>query len=632
MNPNSMLASSGIFDGYDSDPDEDIWPNTSIGKDFAALEQTFVCNICKGFIKNAHTLPCLHSFCCHCVAKSFDSASNGKIRAMDGKECPLCRHPCKPNDIKSNDSLATAINYFTSAREELLSLLKLPKQTSSSSLASSSSILDSKVAHYNVEETTLNNRSHLKRARSNKRVHQEEEKNDDDDDSFMHNNHNHNQNRNHNHNHNHNNNEESEYEPNNRRNQDQMSSSSSRSSSSSGGGVSIDKKIASKVFSGKEKETQIKGYLLEICKDSRIKPSNFGSKDVLKRRYKSLVMNINSQVGAPAGSKLTLEQVISKFNQEEANAAILGRMEKQSKDEISGMGVDHTGFSALIKAEKERERERVRAKQQSAGTVGVISSSSSSINVTVVNNNAVTTSKSSPASKPRSKTRHSSNNDNEHENNNDNDSNSMETETLSTPSIEIDDMCVIFHEWVIKYSLNKQRYFFYNRNSCMAQWVKPDHIPDSLLSQIPNAPQTHSQQHSQSQSQSQSQESISSNSIINENNAKKKRKTKKESLNLKESLSSNENTMDLTSTVDNTASDNTTIVVNSATDSSSSWTCEACTIIHKLYADKCSMCETPNSNYRRNTRGSNGGFGTGSSSGSGSGSQRESIFSRMSRR
>lgn len=110
-------------------PDEEEWPQSTIGKSMQRFEFLLQCQICCEFFKNPQLLACGHSFCYECIAKHFDKVIN--VNASDA--CPSCRFKSQLSDLRPNRQLSEIVESFSTLRNELCKCLVEDKCNSKSS-------------------------------------------------------------------------------------------------------------------------------------------------------------------------------------------------------------------------------------------------------------------------------------------------------------------------------------------------------------------------------------------------------------------------------------------------------------------------------------------------------------------
>ena len=81
------------------------------------LDDSMICNICKGILDNPFVTPCHHSFCRNCLDLCFQIKypviySLDDIDVLDDKQidCPYCRQPINYVDVLPNLELFTSID------------------------------------------------------------------------------------------------------------------------------------------------------------------------------------------------------------------------------------------------------------------------------------------------------------------------------------------------------------------------------------------------------------------------------------------------------------------------------------------------------------------------------------------
>lgn len=101
------------MDGAFDLPDSTDWLNTPL-KDFATLESSLHCQICREFYDTPMITSCSHTFCSKCIRTSLSS---------DGK-CPACRTADQASKLRNNWALQEVVATFQAARPAALDVAR----------------------------------------------------------------------------------------------------------------------------------------------------------------------------------------------------------------------------------------------------------------------------------------------------------------------------------------------------------------------------------------------------------------------------------------------------------------------------------------------------------------------------
>ena len=315
--------------GFDSEPEEDDWPKGALGSSLCQIEKTLTCDICKDFLTNPQSLPCLHNFCFDCLTRCFDSALNGKINAATLKNCPVCRKKCEPHDARPNHALSLVVQSFKATRKELLTTLHKPPPAS--------------VVVAVAPEAVSSARKRGRPRRAAMKNYARDESEEEEVEAVTTDN-------------------EDYHETTTKTETSSSSSSSASNDNSRSRGVPITAKVTKAIFTGKETSAAVKKLIIKLgagCSynvRNQLNSSLPASTGELKNKYRLLVIAINSQVDA-GESALTLDEVIAKFVGEARVAAKAQAIDNSHKAYIEKLTGKDEGFQNLIRAEKKRKLE-----------------------------------------------------------------------------------------------------------------------------------------------------------------------------------------------------------------------------------------------------------------------------------
>ena len=446
------------FDLECLDPDEDDWPQNDLGQHLCSLEKAFTCDICKGFLTNPHSLPCQHSFCCECVTRCFDSALNGKINGASHKECPICRKVCDPSQSKPNGSLAKAVQSFQGAKKDLLVAVHAAVDT-----AKINALNRNTIAPWDMESKdggggeAQNSRPVRKRKHSSRHDDRDWGFNEDSDNAGYDDN---------------DNDEDFCQEvistrSGGRRGGNEHPPSGSSSSHQRPRGAEITKKVNGHIFDKKlttQKVKQLISGLADGCVDWRIRGrlQVDGNYDYLKRRYKDLVVAINSQIGVSGG--LTLDDVLLQFIESEKQSRSGARVANQNAHVLKDMKGTDQGFKKLVEAENKKRR-LAAAAQADVGDNVAVSSQTCKTDVYIANSNHGTV--ESTSSSPISDTgisAPSSSKKNHKRSSHDNASYSISAGigSVDMSIVETEESGFVYNHWRIMFSEKINRYFYFD--------------------------------------------------------------------------------------------------------------------------------------------------------------------------
>ena len=82
--------------------EDEIGLNTgAVFVDSGTVSRHARCPINLETFEDPHTLHCQHSFCKHCISEH--------LRQKRASECPSCRAPVQPREVKKNPTLAATV-------------------------------------------------------------------------------------------------------------------------------------------------------------------------------------------------------------------------------------------------------------------------------------------------------------------------------------------------------------------------------------------------------------------------------------------------------------------------------------------------------------------------------------------
>jgi hypothetical protein len=357
----SNITASSVF-AYDSDPDEDLWPSTNLGKHLCEMEKAFTCGICKGLMCNPQSLPCHHSYCSECISKSTD-----KVLWMNAQnKCPLCGMDCVPKQFIPNVSLGVAIKAFKLARMDLLGFLH--RKPPEPQIVQRDEQVPTKSAPEPAHQRHGESLDLRSSARKRKPLHSALQDFDPDQDSgdmgsstggrlrggngtgripdYD--------------------SDDMEYpsakrEPPRRTNiglsYEAEELPKAISVQARGSGIEITKRVTPYNFNmqGSGGRSKVLKELQSLTAGSRVRPRLDGDEDKLKVRYRAIVHRINAQVGSV--DALTLDEVVSTCNAAETAAEKSARSEVSSRRNLDEMSGNDAGFQKLIAEARRKQRE-----------------------------------------------------------------------------------------------------------------------------------------------------------------------------------------------------------------------------------------------------------------------------------
>ena len=145
------------MDKYDvSDPSD--WLDTRL-TEFAPLDASLRCEVCKDYYNTPMITSCSHTFCSLCIRRTL---------AADGK-CPICRSNDQASKLRRNGAMELLVEMFQAARPVALKLAREQRYSPEIRPAATTSASKRKAAEADLEDDGAQRSGQRRKTRSQSR-------------------------------------------------------------------------------------------------------------------------------------------------------------------------------------------------------------------------------------------------------------------------------------------------------------------------------------------------------------------------------------------------------------------------------------------------------------------------------